>query len=358
MGRATRFSISLTELNTMSVTTPPVRVAILGATGYTALELIKILLRHPGVQITAATSRSEAGKPIHAIHQSLAGRLDLKITELSPAELAQQADCVFSCLPHGVTADLVPGLLQAGLKVVDFSADYRLDDPVTYREWYDHEHTDPTRLGKVVYGLPELFADQIRGTNLIANNGCYTATAILALAPLVKSQVIETRDIIIDAKSGVSGAGRAAKQNILYCECNESLSAYGVGKHRHTPEIEQIIRRFTGQSIEVIFTPHLVPMDRGILATIYSRPTRAITQAEVLQLYRDFYRTQPFVKIVDHLPSTKDTSGTNFCHITARVVRGRILTLATLDNLIKGASGGAVQNFNLMYGFPETMGLI
>ncbi len=157
-----------------------------------------------------------------------------------------------------MTADLVPGLLQAGLKVVDFSADYRLDDPVTYREWYDHEHTDPTRLGKVVYGLPELFADQIRGTNLIANNGCYTATAILALAPLVKSQLIETRDIIIDAKSGVSGAGRAAKQNILYCECNESLSAYGVGKHRHTPEIEQIIRRFTGQSIEVIFTPHLV----------------------------------------------------------------------------------------------------
>lgn len=335
-----------------------VRVAILGATGYTALEAIKLLLRHPGVEIAAATSRSEAGKPISAIHQSLAGRLDLKISELSPTELAEKADCVFSCLPHGVTADLVPDLLKAGLRIVDFSADYRLDDAATFKDWYDHEHSDPTRLGKVVYGLPELFAEQLKGANLVANNGCYTATAILSLAPLVKANLIETSDIIIDAKSGVSGAGRTAKQNILYCECNESMSAYGVGKHRHTPEIEQIIKRFTGSKIEVIFTPHLVPMDRGILATIYSKPTHAVTQAELLATYREFYADKPFVTIVDHLPTTKDTSGTNFCHITARVVRGRILTIASLDNLIKGASGGAVQNFNLMYGFPETMGLL
>ncbi len=189
----------------------------------------------------------------------MAGRLDLKISELSPTELAAKADCVFSCLPHGVTADLVPDLLKAGLRIVDFSADYRLDDATTFKEWYDHEHSDPTRLGKVVYGLPELFAEQLKGAELVANNGCYTATAILSLAPLVKANLIETRDIIIDAKSGVSGAGRTAKQNILYCECNESLSAYGVGKHRHTPEIEQIIGRFTGSKIEVIFTPHLVP---------------------------------------------------------------------------------------------------
>ncbi|MDX1963572.1 MAG: N-acetyl-gamma-glutamyl-phosphate reductase [Pirellulales bacterium] len=334
-----------------------IRVAVLGATGYTALELIKILLRHPHVQITAATSRSEQ-KPIGLVHQSLAGRLDLRLEDLSPAQLAERADCIFSCLPHGVTADLVPELLSHGLKIVDFSADYRLDDGATYLEWYDHPHADPARLGQVVYGLPELFGPQIRGANLVANNGCYTATAILALAPLVQEQLIETRDIIIDAKSGVSGAGRAAKQNLLYCECNESLSAYGVGKHRHTPEIEQIVRRYTGQSIEVIFTPHLVPMDRGILATIYSRPTRKVTMHEILDLYREFYRPHPFVTVVEHLPATKDVSGTNYCHLTARIVRGRIITIACLDNLIKGASGGAVQNFNWMYGFDETLGLI
>lgn len=335
----------------------PVHVAILGGTGYTALELIKILLRHSGVTITAVTSRTEQ-KPIGQVHQSLAGRLELKLEDLGPKQLAERADCVFSCLPHGVTAEIVPELLAAGLKIVDFSADYRLDDAATYQEWYDHKHPDPTRLGKVVYGLPELFGPQIRGANLVANNGCYTATAILSLAPLVKAKLIEPQDIIIDAKSGVSGAGRSAKQNLLYCECNESLSAYGVGKHRHTPEIEQIIGRFTGTPIEVIFTPHLVPMDRGILATIYSKPTRAVTQTELLAHFREFYQPHPFVTIVDHLPATKDTSGTNFCHITARVVRGRILTITSLDNLIKGASGGAVQNFNLMYGFPETMGLL
>ncbi|MGC4003875.1 MAG: N-acetyl-gamma-glutamyl-phosphate reductase [Pirellulales bacterium] len=342
----------------MSAPSKKIRVAILGATGYTALELIKILLRHPHVEITAATSRTEAGKPISAVHQSLAGRLDLKVSELAPNELAKIADCVFSCLPHGVTADLMPDLLATGLKVVDFSADYRLDDAATFKEWYDHDHPDPERLGKIVYGLPELFREQLKDAQLIANNGCYTATAILSLAPLVKADLIEPRDIIIDAKSGVSGAGRNPKVNFLYCECNESLSAYGVGKHRHTPEIEQIIGRFTGTKIEVLFTPHLVPMDRGILATIYTRPKQAITQAEVLELYREFHKDNPFVTIVDHLPTTKDVSGTNFCHITARVVRGRILTIAVLDNLIKGASGGAVQNFNLMFGFEETMGLL
>ena len=335
-----------------------VRVAILGATGYTALELIKILLRHPEARITALTSRQEGNKHISAIHPSLTGRLDLRLEELAPAEIAKRADCVFSCLPHGVTADIVPELLAAGTRIVDFSADYRLDDAATYAEWYEHQHPDPSRLGHTVYGLPELFRAQIPQADLVANPGCYTTSAILAIAPLVKAGLIDLEDIIIDAKSGVSGAGRTPKLNTLFPECNESLSAYGVGKHRHTPEIEQIVGRATGRKPTVIFTPHLVPMDRGILSTIYARPTGGANEAAVMEALREFYREEPFVTVVDHLPSSKDTSGTNFCHITARVVRGRVLLFSSLDNLIKGASGAAVQNFNLMFGFDETAGLM
>lgn len=335
-----------------------VRIAILGATGYTALELIKILLRHPQAQITALTSRQEGNKQVSTVHPSLAGRLDLRLEDLSPADVAKRADCVFSCLPHGVTADIVPELLSAGARVVDFSADYRLDDAATYAEWYEHKHTDPGRLGKTVYGLPELFRSQIPTAKLVANPGCYTTSAILALAPLVKAGLIATDDIIIDAKSGVSGAGRAPKLGTLFPECNESISAYGVGKHRHTPEIEQIVGRATGRKPSVIFTPHLVPMDRGILSTIYARPAGNVSELALLEALRDFYRQEPFVKVVEHLPSSKDTSGTNFCHLTARLVRGRVLLFSSLDNLIKGASGAAAQNFNLMFGFDETTALV
>jgi N-acetyl-gamma-glutamyl-phosphate reductase len=335
-----------------------VRVAILGATGYTALELIKILLRHPHVQITALTSRQEGSRHVSAVHPSLAGRLDLRLEELPPGELAGRAECIFSCLPHGVTAAVAPELLAAGTRIVDFSADYRLDDAATYAEWYEHEHPDPSRLGKTVYGLPELFRSQIGRADLIANPGCYTTTSILALAPVVKAGLVELDDIIIDAKSGVSGAGRTPKLNTHFPECNESISAYGVGKHRHTPEIEQIIGRATGRKPNVIFTPHLVPMDRGILSTIYARPAGQVSEAAVMEALRAFYREEPFVQVVDHLPSSKDTSGTNYCHITARLVRGRVLLLSSLDNLIKGASGAAVQNFNLMFGFEETTALV
>jgi N-acetyl-gamma-glutamyl-phosphate reductase len=335
-----------------------VRIAILGATGYTALELIKILLRHPQAQITALTSRQEGNKHVSVVHPSLAGRLDVRLEDLSPVDLAKRANCVFSCLPHGVTADIVPALLAAGARVVDFSADYRLDDAATYAEWYEHKHPDPGRLGKTVYGLPELFREKIPAADLVANPGCYTTSAILALAPLVKANLIATDDIIIDAKSGVSGAGRTPKLGTLFPECNESISAYGVGKHRHTPEIEQIVGRATGRKPKVIFTPHLVPMDRGILSTIYARPAGNASESALLEALRDFYRKEPFVKVVEHLPSSKDTSGTNFCHLTARLVGGRVLLFSSLDNLIKGASGAAAQNFNLMYGFDETTGLV
>lgn len=333
------------------------RVGILGATGYTALELIKLLLRHPHAQIAAVTSRQEKTH-IAAVHPSLSGRIDLTLEDFGPEAMAQRCDCVFSCLPHVASAESCMALLAAGVRVIDFSADYRLDDAATFQKWYEHEHPDPARLGKTVYGLPELFREQIASAKLVANPGCYPTSAILPLAPLVKAGWIETRDIIVDSKSGVSGAGRTPKLNTHFPECNESISAYGVGKHRHQPEIEQILGRATGQKVDVIFTPHLTPMDRGILSVIYCRPTKSVTEEQVLSLLTEFYAGEPFVRIVKHLPTTKDTAHTNFVHITARAVKGRILLISAEDNLIKGASGAAVQNFNLMFGYPETTALL
>lgn len=333
------------------------RIAILGATGYTALELIKILLRHPEAEIVAATSRQEGNPPVAMVHPSLNRRVDLNLEDLTPQEVAARAECVFSCLPHGASASVIPALLEAGCRVVDFSADYRLNDPEVFARWYGEKHHDPLRLGKVVYGLPELFREQIVGAPLVANPGCYPTSAILPLAPLLKAGLIEPEGIIVDAKSGVSGAGRTLKLTTHYPECNESVSAYNVGRHRHTPEIDQILTTVAGTQVEVIFTPHLVPMDRGILTTTYSRPTRDVGENEILEVLRDFYAEEPFVRVIDHLPGTKDALGTNYCDITARIVRGRVITISCLDNLVKGASGAAVQNFNLMYGYAETTAL-
>lgn len=334
-----------------------IRVAIQGATGYTALELIRILVRHPEVRVTAVTSRTEIGH-VSRVHPSLTGRLDLHLESLTPEQLGERADVCFCCLPHVASMESIPKLLAAGLKVIDLSADYRLNDPAVYEQWYGHVHTDPTRLGSTVYGLPELFADRIPGRDLIANPGCYTSTSILALAPLLRGRHIEPTGIIIDAKSGVSGAGRTPKQNILYSECNESFSAYSVGNHRHTPEIEQVLSEVAGTPVQVIFTPHLTPMDRGIFATIYATPTADASEKDLLEAMRAFYAGKPFVRIVDHLPVTKDVAYTNYFDATVRVVRGKVLVLAVLDNLIKGAAGVAVQNFNLMCGFAETTALI
>jgi N-acetyl-gamma-glutamyl-phosphate reductase len=335
-----------------------VRVAILGATGYTALESIKLLLRNPEVQITAATTRQEGSPSIASIHHSLAGQLDLACEDLTPAQIAERADFALCCLPHGASTAVIPQLIDAGVRVVDLSADYRLNDPDVYKQWYGLEHSDKARLGQTVYGLPELFRGQIPHQNLVANPGCYTSTSILALAPLLKEQLIEPTGIIIDAKSGVSGAGRSPKQGTLFAECNESISAYGVGGHRHMPEIEQVLTDFSGAPVDVIFTPHLTPMDRGILATIYAKPITDRTADELMATLRDFYADAPFVKVVDHIPATKDVAGTNFFHVTLRKTKNYITILAVLDNLLKGASGVAVQNFNLMAGFPETTGLL
>ena len=335
-----------------------IKVAVLGATGYTALEAIKILLRHPQAEIVAVTSRQEGNTPVSSVHPSLVGRLDLPLEDLTPEQVGSRAECVFSCLPHCASAEIIPQVLAAGATVIDFSADYRLDDAATYLEWYGHQHPDTGRLGQTVYGLPELFRDRIQGQSLVANPGCYATSAILPLAPLLKSGLFETDDIIIDSKSGVSGAGRSPKLMTHFPECNESMSAYNVGRHRHTPEIEQIINRHAGTMPNVIFTPQLAPMDRGIFSTIYIRPKRPTTEADVMTLLRDAYAGERFVRIVDHLPGTKDTVGTNFVDITARVVRGRVLLISCLDNLVKGAAGAAVQNFNCLFSLPETTGLL
>ena len=335
-----------------------ITVAVLGATGYTALEAIKILLRHPEAKIVAVTSRQEGKTPISSVHPSLVGRLDLPLEDLSPEEVGSRAQCVFGCLPHCASAEILPRVVAAGAKVVDFSADYRLDDAATYLEWYGHEHPDAARLGHTVYGLPELFRDRIQGESLVANPGCYSTSAILPLAPLVKSGLFQLDDIIIDSKSGVSGAGRQPKLMTHFPECNESMSAYNVGRHRHTPEIEQVIARHAGPRPSVIFTPQLAPMDRGILSTIYIRPKQPITEDQVMQLLRDAYESERFVRVVDHLPGTKDTVDTNFCDITARVVRDRVLLISCLDNLVKGAAGAAVQNFNVLFDLPEHAGLL
>jgi N-acetyl-gamma-glutamyl-phosphate reductase len=335
-----------------------INVAIMGATGYAALELIKILLRHPEVSITTLTTRQEGNPHIHAVHPSLYGRLDVHCENLTAAEIAQRVEFVFCALPHVASMEAIPDLLAGGCKVVDLSADYRLNNPSVYEEWYGHVHTDPTRLGKTVYGLPELFAENIPESELVANPGCYTSTSILALAPLVSGGYIEPTGICIDAKSGVTGAGRKPKLTAHFPECNESVSAYAVGRHRHTPEIDQILSQASGKDVEVVFTPHLIPMDRGILCTIYARPAKPATEDELLEAMRHFYKGKPFVRIVDHLPATKDTVGTNYCDITLRLTRGHVIVLACLDNLIKGAAGVAVQNFNLMHGFEETTALV
>lgn len=334
------------------------KVAILGATGYTALELLKLLRRHPLVEVVAVTSR-ENTSPIAKVHPSLTGQYDICCENLAPKDLAQRGvDTVFSCLPHTATAAVAPELLELGMKVVDFGADYRLNNAEVFNKWYNVVHPDPERLPLTPYGLPELFRDKIRDAKLVANPGCYPTSAILPLAPLLKGGFIDPADIIIDSKSGVSGAGRKPSLKNLYPECNEAISAYAVGAHRHTPEIEEVLTTASGFDAKVIFTPHLTPMDRGILTTTYTRPLKDASQEELLAYLRDFYKGEPFVQVVDELPSTKDVIHTNRCHLTVRRVGARILTISVIDNLIKGAAGAAVQNFNLIHGLDETIALI
>jgi N-acetyl-gamma-glutamyl-phosphate reductase len=336
-----------------------IKVAILGGSGYTAAELIKILLRHPGAEIVAVTSRQQDTPRVAELHPSLTGRTDLRCEPFNADRLvARGVQCAFGCLPHGASMGTLPALLERGVRVIDLSADYRLRDPNVYAQWYGESHGDLAHLAQAVYGLPEIYGEEIPTAPLVANPGCYPQTGILGLAPLVAGKYLEPSGIVMDSKSGVSGAGRTPKLNYHFPECNESVAAYQVGRHRHTPEIEQALGDVAGEPIEVFFTPHLIPMDRGIFSTIYAAPRRAVSEAQLLELYRDYYARAPFVRVVDHLPATKDSAHTNFLDVTVRVVRDRIVVLACEDNLVRGASGVAVQNFNHMYGFDERTALL
>lgn len=335
------------------------KVAIFGGSGYTAAELIKILLRHPDALIETVTSRQEGTPAVAELHPSLTGRIDLKCEPFDPDVLKRRGvQCAFGCLPHGVSAECVRPLLDRGIRVVDLSADYRLRDPKVFEAYYGEPPHDPDNLPRAVYGLPEVYGDRIKSAALVANPGCYPQTAILGLAPLVANRRVELKGIIVNSCSGVSGAGRTPKLHTHFPECNESVSAYNIGKHRHTPEMEQVLSDVAGEPVEILFVPHLVPMDRGIFSTIYATPTEPATEKDLAALYREYYAKAPFVRVRESLPATKDSAHTNFLDVCVKVVRGRVVVLACEDNLVRGASGVAVQNFNRMFGYDETMGLM
>ncbi len=336
-------------------------VAIVGASGYTGVELVRILYCHPEVAVTCVTSEQSAGKRISDVFPSLRGRCDLVLENVEPVRVAAKADFIFTALPHKAAMEVVPTFLQLGKQVVDLSADYRLQDAQEYARWYE-PHMSPELLQQAVYGLPELKRARIAGAGLVANPGCYPTSIILGLAPLLKKKLIDPATIVADSKSGVSGAGRSAKVDNLFCEVNDGFKAYGVGGvHRHIPEIEQELSQLAGKNVAIAFTPHLVPMDRGILSTIYAAPAEAVTGAELTQVYRDFYKGEAFVRVLSagSFPCTAYLRGANFCDIGVTVDQrtGRVIVVSAIDNLVKGASGQAVQNMNVMCGFPENMGL-
>jgi len=337
------------------------KVAVVGASGYTGVELLRILHSHPEVAVTCVTSEQSAGRPISDVFPTLRGRYDMALENLEPVGIAEQVDIVFTALPHKAAMEVVPTFVKMGKNVVDLSADYRLRDADVYASWYE-KHLNPELLQEAVYGIPELHRAKIGEASLVANPGCYPTSVILGIAPLLKGRVIDPKSIIVDAKSGVSGAGRGAKVEGLYCEVNEGFRAYGVGgTHRHIPEIEQELSLLAGSLLKVAFTPHLVPMDRGILATIYSIPLGRVTAADLITLYEAFYDGEPFVRVLPEgvFPSTAHVRGSNFCDIGIAVDErtGRVIVVSAIDNLVKGASGQAVQNMNLMCGLPETLGL-
>jgi len=335
------------------------KVAILGGSGYTALELVRILLRHPHVEIAAVTTTKEGTPLVADLHPSLTGRIELRCEPFDADRLvARGVEVAFGCLPHGASMTTLPALLHRGVRVIDLSADYRLRDPNVYAQWYSESHADLAYLAQAVYGLPEVYGDEIATAQLIANPGCYPQTAILGLAPLVAGHHVDLNSIIVDSKSGVSGAGRSPKLTTHFPECNESVAAYSVGSHRHTPEIEQILSDVAGAPVSVIFTPHLIPMDRGIFTTAYAVPHRPMTDAQLLDLYQTYFAGKPFIRIRPGLPATKDTVGTNYFDVAVRSVRDRIVVLACEDNLVRGASGVAVQNFNRMMGYDERTALL
>jgi N-acetyl-gamma-glutamyl-phosphate reductase len=329
------------------------KVGIAGASGYTGAELLRLLNAHPQFEVGVATAHSHAGLPVGEHTPSLqAAYPGLVYEDTDPAAL-DGLDLVFCALPHGESQKFVPGLRSRVGCVVDLAADFRLKDPALYPQWYGEEHAAPELLSEAVFGLPELFRDDLDGATLVAAAGCYPTSAGLALAPLVRRGLVEPSGIIVDAASGVSGAGRGAKENLHFGTVDEDFTAYGLLTHRHTPEMEQIL------GAQILFTPHLAPMVRGILATCYARPVAALTTTAVMEALHDAYDAEPFVVVTNEPPSTKATSGSNVAFVTARVDprTGWVVALCALDNLVKGASGQAIQCANAALGLVETTGL-
>ena len=334
-----------------------IRVAIIGASGYTGAESIKILLQHNEAKLTYLTALPEECGAVEDIFPQFRGRCQMQIEPLDLDKLSKLADVALCCLPHKVSMGFVPKLLDAGLKVVDFSADYRIKDVEVYEKFYV-KHTDTENLKHAAFGLPELFREQIEDANLVANPGCYPTGASLAIAPLLKEGLIETDSIIVNAVTGSSGAGKNPSEKFHFPNMNENLFPYGIGTHRHSPEIEQIASDVSGSKVNVLFQPHVGPFDRGILSTVYCRPTQNIDNQQLQKLYHDFYADERFVRICKSAPGVKDVAGTNYCHIFPTVVKGTIVSFSAIDNLVKGASGQAIQNMNIIFGLDETLGLI
>ncbi len=335
------------------------KISIVGATAYTSLELIKILLRHPEAEIVHLGGRREGNPPISSVFPSLRGLCEMPLLGLEPQDAPEKPDVAFFTLPHGVSQNYVPSYLEAGIRCVDFSADYRFDDPELYEKHYG-KHSDPQNLGRAVYGIPELFRDRLSGADLIANPGCYPTCALLPLAPLVRAGLIDASETVVDAKSGLSGRGNKPDPGSMYCECNENVQAYRVGTHRHEPEMERGLRLLGARDARVLFVPHLVPMDRGILSTIYVRLSREASGEELQQTCEQFYAEEPFVRVLPsgEQPRTKNVAFTNCCDIAVTAVGGgRAVLTAAIDNLARGASSQAVQNMNVAFGLDEGAGI-
>jgi N-acetyl-gamma-glutamyl-phosphate reductase len=339
-------------------------IAILGGSGYTGTELLRLLLSHPHVKVKAVTSERFSGTLVSDTFLNFRNT-DLKFESLNLKAVSKKADLFFLCLPHKTSQGAVAFLHKEGKKVIDLSADFRLKSAVIYEKWYGTPHRYRPLLKKAVYGLPEIYRNKIREASIVANPGCYPTCAILGLAPLIGESFTDKDSVIIDSKSGTSGAGRGPAQPFMFCEVNESVKAYGVTKHRHTPEIEQELSVISGNKLKVIFTPHLMPIDRGILSTVYVKLKSRVGLSTVQKLYNDFYRDEPFVRVMKKgvCPTTKTVRGSNFCDISVSLDKRSysnrtIIIVSAIDNLIKGASGTAVHNMNIMNGFDETSGLM
>ncbi|MHC4716994.1 MAG: N-acetyl-gamma-glutamyl-phosphate reductase [Planctomycetota bacterium] len=341
----------------MSEANGTIRVALIGGSGYTGFEAIRILTRHPQAELVGIYGPADEVGPITDFYPLLSKTVEMDQQLYDPARLAGRADVALLCVPHKVAMSYVPGLRDAGLRVIDWSADYRLHDQDTYERWYC-PHTDGARLAEAVYGLPEHFADRIATADLVANPGCYPTCASLPLIPVIKAGLIEPTGIVVNAITGVSGAGRKPAPAFHFPHRNENFEPYAPGVHRHMPEMDQVLTETTGIESQVVLVPHLCPMDRGMLCSIYARGARDVTAEEIVEVLQGAYADAPFVRVrSDVLPATRHVSTTNFCDIAVRVERGQVILFSALDNLLKGASGQAIQNMNIMFGLDQTTGL-